>query len=99
MSDEQSKPVDDMSQMINTVHDEQQLLAAFNGWNGAPQGPAHITVQVWWIDPYWYVSSSNGLFRVMSQDQVTTDDRLVFTAGEHVRLLLLDQWRTEGHGK
>lgn len=60
------------------------------GWDGAPRTPPDIMIRAWWIDPYWYVSSTDGKRLVMSRDEILTHEDLQWCVGEHVRLLFLD---------
>lgn len=88
----------------NSVVEEKPWLEAINAapimqgvtppnWDGMPQSPPDLWMKAWFIDPYWYIVTSNGTFRVISNDQNTTDDDVIFTVREQVRLLLLPDHR------
>lgn len=86
---------------LKAVLDAMPEMRALHGaeWDGCPKTPPDITVRAWWIDPYWYVATSDGVHRVTSTPDVTTDEALMFTAGEQVRILLLPDFRREFEAK
>jgi hypothetical protein len=82
-----------VSEKTNAIHVETDLLAHTNGWNGEPQVPPDYTIKVWRFEEYWYVAASDGVHRVMSDDQVKTDEDVIWSVGEQIRILLLPQYR------
>lgn len=82
-----------MREKLNSVVVEKDWHEMLGGWDGTPQVDPTYRIEVYWIDPYWYVATSDGTHRVVSQDKVITDDDLIWSVGEHIRLLRLPQYR------
>lgn len=73
--------------LFNSIVDLEKTKEALNGWDGTPHRPPDIHIRAWWIDPYWYVSSTDGVKLVMSGQDIETDDELQWCINEHARLL------------
>ena len=63
------------------------------GWDGNPRREPDYIMKAWWIDPYWYVCTSDGVHRIISNDENLTHEDLIFCVGEQMRLILLDEIR------
>lgn len=88
-----------MSEKYNTIVEEAKIplvidaFGAGTGWDGNPHTIPDYTMKAWFIDPYWYVVTSDGIYRAISNDQTITLDDLVYTVGEQMRLLTLPELR------
>lgn len=89
-----------MSDKINTIMSEQEILGVMQQMTGTPSaGTPEVepdyTIRAWFINPYWYVVTSDGITRVTSDDKVRNDEDLVWSVGEQIRILRLPQYRKE----
>lgn len=84
-----------MSEKNNVIMPEGEFQKQMGGWDGTPHREPDYRIEAYWIDPYWYIATTDGIHRVVSQDQIITDEDLIWCAGEHIRILRLPQHRKE----
>lgn len=83
----------------NSISKEADVLEAIKkmtgqeDWDGNPRSEPDYTIKIWWIDPYWYICTSDGVHRAISNDENITHEDLIWCVGEQMRLLLLDEVR------
>jgi hypothetical protein len=56
-------------------------------WNGEPLRDPEYLIKAFFIDPYWYVTTTDGTHRAISDDTVVTLADLMWCVGEQVRIL------------
>lgn len=70
-----------------SVIPEGNIQAQFGGWNGEPKRDPEYTMRAYFIDPYWYVITTDGTHRAISDDNIETLRDLIWCVGEQVRIL------------
>lgn len=90
-----------MTEKTNSISEEASVRGAIKAmtgnddWDGNPKSEPDYVMKAWWIDPYWYVCTSDGMRRVISDPNVLTYEDLTWSVGEQMRILTLEQFRKE----
>lgn len=72
-----------------------RTMSGQEDWDGNPRTTPQYTMKAWWIDPYWYVMTTDGAHRVVSNDQVRSIEDLVECIQQQIRILTGPQYRKE----
>lgn len=82
-----------MGEKSNSISSEATLKEVLGGWNGEPHREPDYTMKAWFIDPYWYIVTTDGIHRVIANNEHMTYEDLIWAVGEQMRILTLDQYR------
>ena len=87
-----------MGEKHTTVVREEAINEMMKEQPSFPLVAPDYTIRAWFIDPYWYVITTDGTHRAISDPSVTTDEDLIWCVGEQVRVLRLPMYKKPQDG-